>query len=225
MNRTLTLVLLFACAAPAGAQMDATIMAAQLAEQKSMDAFMHVQIVQEIMLLRQSYVASLDYINNWKQLNSGKGVLYNVGQQLQTVQNQETAQLSQQFMNAWNDGSESPAQVLFNTIDQAVASNVTYAGDEMANVIANRRTGVAIAQNSGALSPKDAVNLTAQSQGLQLQMLTQLHADNLRLLQLLSLQLSAQSRGPEDQQTQLQNIQSSVQNRFPGARLPTEAGQ
>jgi hypothetical protein len=218
------LLLLTIAGAPAHAQLEATIAAAQLAEQKAYDAFMHIQIVQELMVLRQTYVASVAYYSEFHTLNSGKGFLYNVGQQLQAAQNLETKQLSQQFLNSWNSKGIAPS-ALFNTIDQTIAANITYTGNEMANVIANRQAGVRMAQNANGLSPKDAANLTAQGQGMQVQGLTQLHEDNLRLLQLLSLQLTAQTRAQEGQQTMIQNINQSVQTHYPGAALDTGSGQ
>ena len=219
------LLLVAAIAAPAHAQFDAAIAAAQLAEQKAYDAFMHIQIVQQLMVLEQTYTASVDYINQWKQLNSGHGILYNVGQKLEMAQNQETKRLSQQFTNSLNTRGTAPAQVLFQTIDQTIAANIKYTGDEMVNVIANRQIGVNIAQNANGLAPKDAANLSAKSQGLEIQMLTLLHEDNLRIIQLVSLQLSGQSRQPEAQETMIQNISQSVQGRYPSATLTTGSGQ
>ena len=227
MRRTICigLLLVAATAAPAHAQLDATIAAAQLAEQKAYDAFMHIQIVQQLMVLEQTYTASVDYINQWKQLNSGHGILYNVGQKLEMAQNQETKRLSQQFTNSLNTRGTAPAQVLFQTIDQTIAANIKYTGDEMVNVINNRQIGVNIAQNASGLAPKDAANLSAKSQGLEIQMLTQLHEDNLRIIQLVSLQLSGQSRQPEAQETMIQNISQSVQGHYPSATLTTGGGQ
>jgi hypothetical protein len=60
---------------------------------------------------------------------------------------------------------------------------------------------------------------------MQVQALTQLHEDNLRLLQLLTLQLTAQTRAQEGQQTMIQNINQSVQTHYPGATLDTGGGQ
>jgi hypothetical protein len=221
---TIFLLLLTIAGVPAHAQLEATIAAAQLAEQKAYDAFMHIQVVQELMVLRQTYVASVAYYSQFQALNSGKGFLYNVGQQLQAAQNQETKQLSQQFMNSWNSKGIAPS-ALFTTIDQTIAANITYTGNEMANVIANRQAGVQMAQNANGLSPKDAANLAAKGQGMQVQALTQLHEDNLRLLQLLTLQLTAQTRAQEGQQTMIQNINQSVQTHYPGATLDTGGGQ
>lgn len=227
MRRAISMCLLFLtiAGAPAHAQLTATIAAAQLAEQKTFDAFMSLQIVQEILLLRQTYNASVDYFQQMKQMNSGKGLLYNVGQELKTAENQETKQLSQQFMTAWNARGTAPVKKMVEAVDQAIASNVKYAGDEMANVIANRKTGVNLAQNANGLSPKDAANLTAKSQGLQLQAMTQLHEDNLHLIQLLSLQLSGQTRPEEGQQKMIEGMRQSVQAHYPGAQPDTEAAQ
>lgn len=227
MKRTLIIALLLSVAwtAPAYAQFDATIAAAQLAEQKAYDAWMHIQIVQELVVLTQTYNASVDYINQWKQLNTGRGILYNVGEKLQAAQNQETKRLSQQFMATVNARGTAPAKVLFDTIDQTVAASIKYTGDEMTNVAANRQIGVNISANAGSLAPKDAANQSARAQGLEIQMLTQLHEDNLRIIQLVSLQLSAQARPAEGQETMMQNIRTSVQNRYPTATLDTEGGQ
>lgn len=219
------LLLSAAFAAPAQAQLDATIAAAQLAEQKAYDAWMHIQIVQQIVLLTQTYNASVDYINQWKQLNSGHGILYNVGEKLQAAQNQETKRLSQQFMATMNARGTAPAKVLFDTIDQTVAASIKYTGDEMTNVVANRQIGVNIASNAGSLAPKDAANQSTRAQGLEIQMLTQLHEDNLRIIQLVSLQLSAQARPAEGQEAMMQNIKTSVQSHYPTATLDTEGGQ
>jgi len=221
----IALFLTVAAAAPACAQLDATIAAAQLAEQKAYDAWTHIQIVQELLVLKQTYNASVDYIDQWKRLNQGRGILFNIGQKLQTAQNQETKRLSQEWTNALNARGTAPPKVLFDSIDQAVAANIKYTGDEMTNVIANRQTGVNIAANAGGLAPKDAENQTAQAQGLEIQMLTQLHEDNLRIIQLVSLQLSAQVQPAEGQQTMLQDINQSVQSHYPTATLDTGASQ
>jgi hypothetical protein len=226
MKRFLNLALfLLVVEVPAHAQFDATIAAAQLAEQKAYDAWMHIQIVQQLVILTQTYNASVDYINQWKQLNTGKGILFNVGEKLEAAQNQETKRLSQQFLATVNARGTAPAKVLFDTIDQTVATSIKYTGDEMANVATNRQIGVNIASNAGSLAPRDAANQSARAQGLEIQMLTQLHEDNLRIIQLVSLQLSAQARPAEGQETMMQNIKQSVQNRYPTATLDTEAGQ
>ena len=82
-----------------------------------------------------------------------------------------------------------------------------------------------IAANANGLAPKDAANQSTRAQGLEIQMLTQLHEDNLRIIQLVSLQLSAQARPAEGQETMMQSIKQSVQNRYPTATLDTEGGQ
>ena len=227
MKRALIVALFLSAAfvTPVHAQLDATIAAAQLAEQKAYDAWMHIQIVQQLTVLMQTYNASVDYINQWKQLNSGHGLLYNVGEKLQAAQNQETQRLSQQFMATMNARGTAPAKVLFDTIDQTVAASIKYTGDEMTNVVANRQIGVNIALNAGSLAPKDAANQSTRAQGLEIQMLTQLHEDNLRIIQLVSLQLSAQARPAEGQETMMQNIKTSVQSHYPTATLDTEGGQ
>lgn len=217
--------LLLAQAVPAHAQAEAAIAAMQLAEQKAYDAWTHIQIVQQLTVLIQTYNASVDYINQWKQLNSGHGLLYNIGQEVKVAQNQETQRLSQQFMNSVNARGTAPAKVLFDTIDQTVAASIKYTGDEMTNVVANRQIGVNIAANANSLAPKDAANQSARTAGLEIQMITQLHEDNLRIIQLMSLQLSAQSRSPEGQETQMENIIKSVQSHYPTATLDTEGGQ
>jgi hypothetical protein len=225
MRYALLACLLFAGTVPAHAQAEAAIAAMQLAEQKAYDAWTHIQIVQQLTVLIQTYNASVDYINQWKQLNSGHGLLYNIGQEVKVAQNQETQRLSQQFMNSVNARGTAPAKVLFDTIDQTVAASIKYTGDEMTNVVANRQIGVNIAANANSLAPKDAANQSARTAGLQIQMMTQLHEDNLRIIQLMSLQLSAQARSPEGQEAQIENINKSVQSHYPTATLDTEGGQ
>ena len=225
MKYALLACLLFAGTVPAHAQAEAAIAAMQLAEQKAYDAWTHIQIVQQLTVLIQTYNASVDYINQWKQLNSGHGLLYNIGEQVKVAQNQETQRLSLQFMSALNARGTAPAKVLFDTIDQTVAASIKYTGDEMTNVVANRQIGVNIAANANSLAPKDAANQSARTGGLQIQMMTQLHEDNLRIIQLMSLQLSAQARTPEGQEMMIQNINHSLQSRYPTATLDTEGGQ
>jgi hypothetical protein len=128
-------------------------------------------------------------------------------------------------MNSVNARGTAPAKVLFDTIDQTVAASIKYTGDEMTNVVANRQIGVNIAANANSLAPKDAANQSARTGGLQIQMMTQLHEDNLRIIQLMSLQLSAQARTPEGQEMMIQNINHSLQSRYPTATLDTEGGQ
>ncbi len=86
-------------------------------------------------------------------------------------------------------------------------------GDEIANLISNRRIGVTVAQNADGLSPKDAANLTAKAQGLQLQMLAGIHEDNLRMLQLQSMMLSRETRREANEAFMIEGIRQGLQNR------------
>ena len=71
----------------------------------------------------------------------------------------------------------------------------------------------------------DAANLSARAGGIQIQMLTQLHADNLHLIQLLSMQLSGQARDPSGQSQVLGGIRASLKTRAPNYQVPEDSGQ
>lgn len=213
---------------PAHAQFstDGPILSMQLAEDKAYHAFMQLQIVQEIATLKANYDASVRYYNEFKQLNSGRGIFQNIGQEIKVAQQQENqkiqAELTQLFLRPSTDHNTATDKV-FKTLNKAIAENIKYVGDEIANVISNRRIGVTVAQNADGLSPKDAANLTAKAQGLQIQMMAGIHEDNLRMLQLQSMLLSHQTRRDENEAFMIQGIQQGLRNRgiaTPAAEAP-----
>jgi hypothetical protein len=203
--------------APARAQVstDAPILTMMLSENKVFHSFMQLQVVQEIATLKANYDASVQYFNDFKRLNAGKGIVQNVGQQIKAAQQQENQdiqnQLTQQLLHPTGRATV-PGQ-LFQAIEQMINGNIKYAGDETANLISNRQMGVNVAQNANGLAPKDAANLTAQAQGLQIQQLVGIHEDNLRIIQLLSMMLSQGTHREEGEQKMIGDIQQSLQNR------------
>lgn len=207
---------------------DEAILAMQLAEDKTYHAFMQIQMVQQLLTLKQNYDASVRYINDFKQLNSGKGIFDNIGARLKTMQTQEDLkiqqQLNQSFVQTYK-GQNTSVDSFYKSLDQGIANNIKYAGDEFANLIANRQTGQSIATNADGLAPKDAANLTAKAQGIQVQMLSQIHEDNLRLIQLQSMQLASEARRQKGDASSLQGLQQSLQSRFPNARVQDPAQQ
>jgi hypothetical protein len=123
------------------------------------------------------------------------------------------------FIHTYN--TDTKVDRFFQSVDRGIASNMRYAGDELANMIKARNMGVAIAKNANGLSPKDAANLQAKAQGLQLQMLAQLHEDNVRLIELQSMQLAVSMRQQQSEARLIESIRKSVQKRAPGA-LPAQ---
>lgn len=214
MKRTCLAVslLLSAAAAPAHAQfIDGALSAAAWAQEQAYEAFMKLQVLQEVATLKANYEASVRYYNEFKQLNSGRGFVYNVGQQIAKTEDQTVNQISQSLTNAIaNKGSYGQ---LLQTIDKAVAGNMQYASSELANLGTNRQMAIQVSQNANGLSPKDAANLAAKAQGLQMQMLAEIHEDNLRLLQMQALQLSNANQHQENEATMIQSLKQSLQTR------------
>ena len=228
MRRTLPIFLLIFAAgeAPAHAQASAAIEAAAYAEQKTYDTFMHLQIVQELLLLKQTYDASMSYYQKFEQLNSGRGYIQNVAAQIKTAVTADVQQLDHKIASAFmQTNSNTPVDQFVNNINQGLYNHMKYATDEAANAIANQQTGANIASNANGLAPKDAANLSARAQGIQIQMLTELHSDNLRLIQLLSMQLAGQARDPSGQSQVLGGIRASLKTRAPNYQAPVDSTQ
>ena len=100
MNRTYFLagLLLFAGQAPAHALFtDDATQAMILAEERIFHAFMKVQVVEQLLTLKQNYEASVRYFNDFKQLNSGKGIFQNIAAQIKTAQTKELNSMQQQI--------------------------------------------------------------------------------------------------------------------------------
>ena len=230
MKRLSTILFLLLAAGPTPAHAlfgDEAILAMQYAEDKTFHAFMQIQMVQQLLTLKQNYEASVRYLNEFKQLNSGKGLFQNIEARVKTMQTQEDLsiqrQLNRSFVQTYNR-QDTTVDAFFKSLDQGVANNIKYAGDEFASLIANRQTGQNIAANADGLAPKDAANLTAKAQGIQVQMLSQIHEDNLRLIQLQSMQLAAESRRQKADALGVDGLQQSLQRRFPGAVQPAQQG-
>lgn len=221
----LAAALLLLWSAPAHAIIfDTAISGLQYAQQQAYQAFMKLKVIEEIQILKQNYDASVRYYDEFKRLNSGKGLFKNVEAMLQTATDQMASELKgnidRDFIHTYN--TDTGVDRFFNSVDRGIATNMKYAGDELANAIKNRDIGVKIAQQADGLSPKDAANLSAKAAGLQLQMMTQLHEDNLRLIEIGSMRLATEVRQQEGEQKLIDSIRKSVQKRAPGA-LPTPA--
>lgn len=226
MNRkTVVLAAFLACTcAPAHAIIfDTAINGLQYAQQQAYQAFMKLKIIEEIRLLKENYDASVRYYAYFKELNSGKGLVQNVAAMLKARTDQMAGELEanidHDFIHTYADTS---IDQFFRTVDRKIDSSMKYAGDELGNAIANRHVGVQIAQQANGLSPKDAANLQVKAAGLQLQMMTQLHEDNLRLIELNSMRLGIEARQQKDEQSLIDGIRASIQKRAPGA-LPNPA--
>ncbi len=215
---TAAILLVLALAAPpARAQLlvGSAVSGMQYAQEKAYEAFMKIQIVQELEILRQNYTASVNYYNQFKQLNSGRGFMFNISQQFKTAENADLAQMKWQLLDSYNGNTSTDRFV--ERANEAVYNDMKYMGDEAANIIANKKAAHQLAQNAGNLSPKDAANLSAKSQSLQLQMLLQLHEDNLRLIQLSSIRTLGKNRRQKGELDMIQNIKAGIKRRFPGA--------
>lgn len=219
MKRLNAILLLTLVASPRPAHAlfgDEAILSMQYAEDKTFHAMMQLQVVQEVATLKANYDASVRYYNEFKQLNSGQGLFQNLGKEIKVAQNQEDQKIQQELNQTFirpSPNTKTATDDLFKALDHAIAANIKYAGDEMANLVSNRQVGVNVAQNASGLSPKDAANLGAKAQGLQLQMLAGIHEDNLRMLQLQSMMLSHETRREENESGMIQTIRQSLQKR------------
>ena len=220
------LLLAFVDPVPVYAQADGAIAAAQYAEQKTFDTFMHMQVVQELLVLKQNYDASVQYYNEFRQLNSGKGYFANVTAQIKTAVENDGKQFDKQVMTAFTQtNSNTMVDQFVQGVNKGIYNSLTYTTDEALNLVAQRKAGSDIATSANGLSPKDAENLSAKAGGIQIQMLTQLHADNLRLIQLLSMQLAGQARDPSGQSQTIGAIRASLRTRAPNYQAPDAPGQ
>lgn len=219
--------LLFLWGQPAHALIFDTAMSGiQYAEQKAYQAFMKLKVIEQIRIMKQNYDASVRYYKEFERLNSGKGLFANVADMLKTTAEQMGEELKgnvdRDFVNTYN--TDTKVDRFFHSVDRGIANNMRYAGDGLADVISGRKAGVQIAQQAKGLSPKDAANLSAKAAGLQIQMMSQLHEDNLRLIEISSMRLAAEMRQQQSEQKLINSIRKSVEKRAPGA-LPRQSEQ
>ncbi len=223
----LLLLLIPAVSARAQVSTDAPILTMMYQEQTMFHSMMQLNIVQQLAQLKQTYDESMRYFNEFKQLNSGSGLFNNIAAEFKTAQKQEDAQIMQQlnqtFVNTHN--TNTPVDKFFQSLNQGIENNANYVSSEFSNLLANKQNGQNIANNANGLAPKDAANLSAKAQGIQIQELTQLHEDNLRLIQLLSMQLSAEARRQGGDASSIQAIQTSLQDRYQNAAPQGDSAQ
>ncbi len=215
-----TLALMLLAEVPAHAIIvDTFVSGVKYAQDAAYQAFMKLKVIEEIQLLKQNYDASVRYYTEFKRLNQGRGILYNVAQQLKVAELQELDTLrgnvDRDFLNTYK--TDTKVDQFFQTIDRGVANNMKYAGDEMANLINNRKIGADIARNADGLSPKDAANMAVKAQGLQLQYLSVIHEDNLRIIEVQTMQLANDTRRQQAEQTLIETVRKSVQRVAPEA--------
>lgn len=230
MRRALPVFLLMfvGAEAPAHAQLFAgpVVSGLQYAQEQAYMTFMKLQVVQELLILKQNYDASVRYYDEFKQLNSGKGIFQNVGAQIKVAANNDVQQFDKQVTQAFTQTRANTAVDQFvQGVNKGIYNSMKYATDEAVALAENRKLGSDIANNAGGLAPKDAANLSARAGGIQIQMLTQLHSDNLRLIQLLSMQLAGQARDPSGQSQVLGGIRASLRTRAPNYQAPNDSGQ
>ena len=216
----LCLVLLAGLQAPAHAFfVDTVVNGAKYAKDQAYQAWMKIKVIEQIRIMKQNYDASVRYYKEFQRLNQGRGILYNVGMQLKEGAEQMGDELrnsiDRDFIHTYN--TDTGVDRFFNSIDRSIANNMKYAGDELGNLIANKKVGVQIAKNAEGLSPKDAANLGVKAQGIQLQMMAQLHEDNVRLIQIQSMILANETRRQQAEQKLIQNIRKSVERVAPEA--------
>ena len=217
---TLCLLLLAVVQAPAHAIIvDTLVSGAMYAKDQAYQAFMKVQIIEQIRIMKGNYDASVRYYKEFKRLNEGRGILYNVAMQLKEGGEQMgtdlRASIDRDFLHTYN--TDTDVDRFFRSIDHSIANNMRYAGDELGNLIANRQVGVNISKSAEGLSPKEAANLGAKAQGLQLQMMTRIHEDNLRLIQLQAMTLANETKRRQAEQGLIQSMRRSVERIAPGA--------
>lgn len=189
------------------------------AKDAAYQAFVKLKWIEQIRIMKQNYDASQRYYREFKRLNEGKGLVHNVGEMFKAAGNQMAyeleAQVDRDFIHTYN--TDTRVDRFFLSVDHKIASNMRYAGDQMAAMISNRQKGIDIAKEANGLSPKDAANLQAKAQGLQLQLLQQLHEDNLRLIELQSMRLAAEARREKRGHKLNEQLRKSVERRVPGA--------
>lgn len=215
-----TLALMLLAEVPAHAIIvDTFVSGVKYAQDAAYQAFMKLKVIEEIQLLKQNYDASVRYYTEFKRLNQGRGILYNVAQQLKVAELQEIDTLrgnvDRDFLNTYK--TDTKVDQFFQSIDRGVANNMKYAGDEMANLINNRKIGADIARNADGLSPKDAANMAVKAQGLQLQYLSVIHEDNLRIIEVQTMQLANDTRRQQAEQRLIDTVRKSVQRVAPDA--------
>ena len=215
----LTTALLLWWGQPAHAQIDGAMSALQYAEQKAYQAFIKLKVIEQIRIMKQNYDASVRYYKEFERLNSGKGLFQNVVDKLKTTAelmgDELRGNIDRDFIHTYN--TDTKVDRFFISIDRSISSNIRYAGDGLADVISGRKVGVQIAQQAKGLSPKDAANLSAKAAGLQIQMMAQLHEDNLLLIEISSMRLAADMRQQQGEQRLIESIRKSVDKRAPGA--------
>ena len=226
-KRALAAALLLLWGQPAHALIFDTAMSGlQYAEQKAYQAFMKLKVIEQIRMMKQNYDASVRYYKEFERLNSGKGLLHNVGDMLKNTAelmgDELKSNVDRDFINTYN--TDTKVDRFFGSVDRSIANNMRYAGDGLADVISGRKVGIQIAQQAKGLSPKDAANLSAKAAGLQIQMMTQLHEDNLRLIEISSMRLATEVRQQQGEQRLIESIRKSVEKRAPGA-LPRQTEQ
>jgi len=191
----------------------------QYAQDQAYRAFMKIQMIEQLRILKENYDSSVRYYKEFQRLNQGRGIIHNVAMQIRTAAEGMGEDLERRidrdFINTYN--TDTKVDRFFKGIDRSLADNMRYAGDELGHLIANRKLGVDIARNADGLSPKEAANLAVKAQGLQLQMLAQVHEDNLRLIELHSLQLANDTRRQQAEQRLIQKVRKSVERLAPGA--------
>lgn len=204
---------------------DAFLSGAQYIQQQAYEAFMKLKIIEEIAILKQNYDASVRYYDYFKRLNQGHGIVYNVEQQLKAAGGRMEENLrysiDRDFLNTYNTNTK--VDQFFRTIDRSVATNMRYVGNEIRDLGSNRQIGLSVARNADGLTPKDAANLAAKAQGLQLQYLSQIHEDNLRLIEIQTMRLAAETQRREAEQQLINGLRKSAQQKFPD--LPQEGPQ
>ena len=205
---------------------DTAMSGLQYAEQKAYQAFMKLKVIEQIRMMKQNYDASVRYYKEFERLNSGKGLLHNVGDMLKNTAelmgDELKSNVDRDFIHTYN--TDTKVDRFFGSVDRRIANNMRYAGDGLADVISGRKVGIQIAKQANGLSPKDAANLSAKAAGLQIQMMTQLHEDNLRLIEISSMRLATEVRQQQGQQRLIESIRKSVEKRAPGA-LPRKTEQ
>jgi len=213
-------LLVLTCQAPAHALIvDTFVNGAKYAKDQAYQAWMKIKVIEQIRVMKQNYDASVRYYKEFRRLNQGRGILYNVGTQLKEGAEQMGEELrmslDRDFVHTYN--TDTGVDRFFQSIDRSISNNMKYAGDGLGNLISNQKIGVNIAKNADGLSPKDAAKMTVKAQGVQIQMMSQLHEDNLRLIQIQSLRLANETRRQQAEQRLIENLRKSVKRVAPGA--------
>jgi len=180
----LSLPLVFLLWTPSYAFLDAIASSYQAAQEAVYEKFMMAKTVEELKSLRDNYVASMRYYAYFKELNEGKGIVYNAANQIADIGDQTYQQAQMQFKNDWiyDPGGGSSLDAVMNNLDAYASTQVLYAGKVFQKSVLAQKEGEQLAAQSDTLTSLPQ-KLSVKSQALQIQLIAQTNANLAQLLE------------------------------------------